>query len=398
MANMNDITIRYFPKSADRPTLIQAILQFSGIRFKYSFGLTIGPDDKWDSKKHQFKNNSKKQEILDGYTAAFKKAYRDDISPEDLRAKMEEYKKGNQIPKPAMPDTPGKTKFYDLFKEIALRRKKEETQKNILAVRKRMMEKWPEFNFSKMNTQWLEEYRNWLKEENKDIKTTTVNAYLNIIKQVVKSAAKYIKENPFDKFEMEEPDEADSDAIALTKQELQMLVKWKPTSKRFERVRDCFLVGAFTGLRSKDLRQLNISNVVGGHTLKVKTSKKGKLFEMPVPFVVKEILRKYNGFPKFPASTQFNTDIKEVCRLAGLTEKGALSTDTSKEVWECVQVHTARRTFITIALHDDHVPTDTVMKWTTHKKPEMLHAYAKQRIKNSSLVAIERDKEWEAFN
>ena len=324
-------------------------------------------------------------------------------SPDQLREKLNEFKESRkEEPETDTPIQHDKT-FYGFFESVA-KKYKPYTERNYMAVMERLKEKHPDFRTFKPA-----EYRQWLKKENPDIKTTTINAYLAIIKEVAKEAIKkkFIKANPFEDYKMDKTYAGDKDAVALTKAELRILVDWKKTEGKplpelttaLQNTLDWFLIGCFIGLRSEDLRNLTMSNFVGnGNTIKIKTSKTGEMFVMSTPVVVKRIIEKYNGLPKKISSQQFNMNIKKVCELAGLNETGVLDTDLTKPLWQCVQAHTSRRTFVSIALYENKVPAATVREWTLHKTESMLWAYAKPRVKDSNKVAMEIDKEWETVH
>ena len=398
--------VNYYLKEEDSQgnRLIYMIVKYSNNRFKYSFGCSIGRAAKWDGKRIKAGADADKNKILDKYRQAFEEAFAKDFPNEPdtytLKLRMDEFK-ASQKTNPTKEAKSGTHTFYGLFRTLANKCRKETTVKNHLAVMERMQEKWPDLDFKNIDASYLEAYRGWLKKENAEIKTTTINAYLNIIKKVVIEAnkKKLMRENPFNDFELARPDQGDKDAVALTKAEVKMLIGWKAINKSLDKCRDWFLIGCFTGLRSEDLRNLSMKNVVNGNTIKIKTSKTGEMFDMPAHPEILRIIKKYNNnFPKQLSSQQFNISIKEVCMYAGLKETGVLTTDLSKALWQCVQAHSSRRTFVTMSLYEDKIPAATVIKWTLHKNESMLWAYAKPRVKASSTVAIEMHRKWEMEN
>jgi integrase len=406
MANLN-----WYLKAPDNKgnraiyTIIKYAKKPEGL--KYYSGLTISPAAKWDGKKIKqgadYDKNDKLEKYRKAFDAAFSATYPDDPEPEVLKARLDDCK-ADIVTVPVNIKKQTGT-FYDLFAEVASKLRKESTRNNYVAVMERLKVWRPDLNFKDINKKFLEEYRDWIRSENIAVKTTTVNAYLEIIKKVVKAAKKNIKENPFEEFIMETPDDGDKDAVALTKSELRILVDWqkpdgKPLpelTKALRKSLDCFLIGCFTGLRSQDLRSLSMKNVLNGNTLMVKTSKTGAFYKRKINPVVLRIIEKYKGFPKPLSSQQFNINIKEICRLAGLNDTGVLSTEAGKDLplYRCVQSHTSRRTFVTIALYENKIPAATVMKWTLHKSESMLWVYARPRVRDSDIVAEEMDKEWD---
>ena len=74
------------------------------------------------------------------------------------------------------------------------------------------------------------------------------------------------------------------------------------------------------------------------------------------------------------ANQKFNDYIKEACQEAKLNETGRLSTDPTKELWECVSSHTARRSFAT-NYYLQGFPTIDLMKITGHKTEKSFLKY-----------------------
>jgi integrase len=392
------------PLAKGSRTLYMSV-KYSGKNEKYYFGCSISKFAEWDKDNQKvakgteqdLAQNKKISECLYRYKAAA----REGGTWDEIRQRMEADKTADTKPVKVIKQT-----FYGLFLELAERCDKPATRANHIAVLDRMKGttkeegKYPTLDFGGIDEDFLNEYRKWLKEENPEIKKTTINAYLNMIKKVVIEAVrkKYMKNNPFaDGFKMEKISKGDKDAVALTKAEVKRLVDWSATSSRLDRARDWFLIGIFSGLRSEDLMNLNPDKIVNGNTFKLKTSKTGAMFEMPVHPVILQIFKKYgeNKFPKPICSQQYNKDLKKLCRLAGLIETGVLATDLSKQLCDCIQSHTSRRSFITIALYEDNIPAATVIKWSLHETESMLWAYAKPRIKDSSAAATEMHKKWE---
>ena len=101
---------------------------------------------------------------------------------------------------------------------------------------------------------------------------------------------------------------------------------------------------------------------IDGKTFEVGGRKKGK----------KQIEDVQNGF---------RSDIKELCKLAGINEeirvttyKGNVRTDKIQPKWELVGTHTGRRTFIVNALSLGITP-NIVMKWTGHSDYKAMKPY-----------------------
>lgn len=182
-------------------------------------------------------------------------------------------------------------------------------------------------------------------------------------------------------------------SIYLSSEELTTLYNLNlASSKRLEKVRDLFIIGCFTGLRFSDLSQLAASNVSADGTITIKTIKTEHTVVIPLHSIVKQILEKYEyDLPKVPSNQKFNDYIKDVAKLAGITEaihldkkKGDLSYKQSLPKWELVTSHTARRSFATNAFIAG-VPTISIMKITGHKTESSFMKYIKISEKENAL-------------
>jgi integrase len=104
--------------------------------------------------------------------------------------------------------------------------------------------------------------------------------------------------------------------------------------------------------------------------IKMVTQKTKELVIIPCNPIVLKIFNKYetnaNMLPRAMSNQKFNDYIKEVCALAGLTEKGRLSKTPELPLCDLVSSHTARRSFATNHYLQGFPPID-LMKITGHK-------------------------------
>ena len=178
------------------------------------------------------------------------------------------------------------------------------------------------------------------------------------------------------------------ETIYLTEEDLLKLYNLDLTNQpRLDTLRDTFLIGCYTGLRFSDFIQLrpqNISREVGGHILTVFTQKTGTKVSIPISPKVLAILAKHdNKTPRVLTNQKFNEYLKELAKLAGLTElvqtartQGGLRVTRTLEKWELVTTHTARRSFATNA-YKAGVSTIDIMKMTGHKTETSFMKYIK---------------------
>lgn len=196
----------------------------------------------------------------------------------------------------------------------------------------------------------------------------------------------------------------ETDAVYLTEKELLHLYKFDFTgNKRLEQVRDLFVFGCFVGLRFSDYSDVQRDHIVqidGDYFIKLITKKTHDLVIIPCNPIVMEILNKYksnhNRLPKSLSNQKFNDYVKEACQKAELTERGRLSTDPVKELWECISSHTARRSFAT-NYYLEGFPTIDLMKITGHKTEKAFLKYIRvTKLDTAKRLSEHIKKNWSA--
>ena len=184
----------------------------------------------------------------------------------------------------------------------------------------------------------------------------------------------------------------DVDNIYLTEEELESITTATLNTPYLEKVRDQFLLLAWTGCRYSDLPKLNKSNIHtlknGGQCFKLEQKKTTAKVVIPIFPATQAILEKYDYEVPKPMSNQpFNRFLKEVAKMAGLNDEVTIThtenNDGSVErvtqsfsKWECVTAHTARRSFAT-NMYKRGYPTLMIMKITGHKTEKAFLSYIK---------------------
>lgn len=203
------------------------------------------------------------------------------------------------------------------------------------------------------------------------------------LKAVMKAATEQeLNENT--KYQLFKNVSEESQAIALSEDELDMLARFDFSgSPRLERTRDLFLIGCWTGLRFSDFISIREENIKDG-MLTIQQQKTNEFVTIPLHSVFLRIWDKYEG--KLPANIsnqKFNDNLKDMCREAGLTgavlksiTKGGKKQTTSYEKWQLVSSHTARRSFAT-NLYKSGFPSISIMQITGHKTESCFLKYIK---------------------
>ena len=172
-----------------------------------------------------------------------------------------------------------------------------------------------------------------------------------------------------------------------------------PFTGGLEKVRDLFLMLAWSGQRYSDLKQLTAANIHtsedGNHRyFKVRQTKTDAVVFVPIDPELEAVLAKYNDCPPKPISNQkFNDTIKEVCKAIAETEAGKAAgfADSvelertynaerqieTKPFYECVTSHTGRRSFATNGFRRN-MPLSLLMAVTGHVTEKEFFKYIKE--------------------
>lgn len=147
----------------------------------------------------------------------------------------------------------------------------------------------------------------------------------------------------------------DVDNVYLNEIELKQLREFDFSNvPHLERVRDWFLLLAWTGSRFSDLQKIDKANIKN-EMITYRQQKTNTSVTIPLHPVVNDILQKYNyQMPELISNQKFNDYIKEVCKEAKIeslesftrTVGGKLITETLPK-HELVSSHTCRRSFCT---------------------------------------------------
>lgn len=186
----------------------------------------------------------------------------------------------------------------------------------------------------------------------------------------------------------------------LNFEELKKIASVEMPNEELDNARDNLIIGCWTGLRVSDyLHQLDLSNFIDDF-IEIKTKKTGANVAIPIHRSVKNILIKRKGrLPDKVNDQKFNQQIKEVCRIAGITDiiRGRKfdSTINRKVVglykkYELISSHIGRRSFATN--HYGKLSNDIIMSIGGWSQENMLLQYIKRSNRDS---AKELKKYWE---
>jgi integrase len=180
-----------------------------------------------------------------------------------------------------------------------------------------------------------------------------------------------------------------SDSIALNVDELNKIYNYHFSNPTLEKVRDLFILNAWTGVRYETLHQITPDKFIDNGTLLHigKTDKTGSPVTIPLHDHARAIIEKYNGhIPPVYSNQPYNRYLKIIARLVGLTNKFSKTiTRRNKKIttnyfyWELVTVHTARRSFAT-NLYNAGIDLERIRFCTGHESEKQLRKYIKSSI------------------
>jgi integrase len=374
---MKDVNFYLRPpekKYKDSNSPIQLQIKLKGVRYWWSTGKSIHKDN-WNAAKQRVKDNKVTQasgdalinNALNDYNSEFKARYGASgtiPTVKEMQAHLNAYRRPEELQVEA-----GKSKFLTLFAEMIEEITVPKTKESHQIVYDHIVKLYDKADFDNMTVQWWNKYKLQLLagEHNDNGITSKPNNDLAKIAKVWKRAiGGGLKNTAYQNFKLEKSLTRRSDEVALTEDELIKIVIHPFTGKLLE-ARDFLLVSAFTSLRVSDFKDIKPSDIVrknGEITFKITTQKTGSVVDIPAHPEIYEIMSRYNtpnNLPEWPKDkikseskeTMLNRQFKELCRTAGLTERGCLTTEPTKELCDCVKLHTGRRSFATIEYERD---------------------------------------------
>ena len=206
-------------------------------------------------------------------------------------------------------------------------------------------------------------------------KMSSVAVYLRRLHQAFRRAMLEagLRDDPFDLIDIETPA---YERNALSAEDLQRLLAYRPHRSVDNHVRLIFLLGCFTGLAFSDLKKLRMEDVYtlgdGRRYLSICRTKTQNGSIVPLLPIAEEILA-YVGqgrteglwFREFPVNSHFNRKVRELLVKAGCSPHIEASS------------HTARHTFATTICLENGLPIETVSRMLGHRFISTTELYAK---------------------
>lgn len=219
-----------------------------------------------------------------------------------------------------------------------------------------------------LNQNFIQSFHTFLKTE-KGMSQNSATKHLKLLKKIINTAVvnSYMPHNPFATYKVErEPVEIDF----LDEEELRKVINFDTPIPRFERARDMFLFGCFTGLSYIDIKTLTPEHIekdgTGRIWIKKRRVKTGVFSRIPLLPMAKMILDKYKGGERLlpiqdPADV--NKYLKDIAILCGINKR--------------ITFHTSRHTFASTVTLANNISLEVVSKMLGHTNTRMTTHYAK---------------------
>lgn len=219
-----------------------------------------------------------------------------------------------------------------------------------------------------LNLSFIQGFHSFLLGEKKMGQNSSTK-HLKFLKKLLNLAVSnsYISYNPVNAYKVErEPVEIDF----LDEEELRKIINFDTPIPRFERAKDMFLFGCFTGLSYIDIKTLTAEHfekdATGRIWIKKRRVKTGVLSRIPLLPIAKLILDKYKGGDKLlpiqdPAD--INKYLKDIAILCNIKKR--------------ITFHTSRHTFASTVTLANNISLEVVSKMLGHTNTRMTTHYAK---------------------
>lgn len=239
--------------------------------------------------------------------------------------------------------------------------------------------------------------------EDQGLRHNTIVGYIRKIQTLVRRASQYnyAVDTTYDEIDLKcEP----INAVFLSMNEIARTYYYKfpkqDKRRAKERIRDLFVLGCLTALRYSDYSTLTKDNFQGDYIVK-RTKKTNVDVKIPMHDYVKEIFAKYQGrIPTGLCIQYVNKYLKLIMKEIGLNDrvifsytKGGKLVTVTREKWELISSHTARRSAATNMYLTGRMTTLEIMRLTGHKTESNFFRYI--RLTNDDTArSISGDMFW----
>lgn len=389
MASLN-FFIRNKNTTKETSVSLRAVLSRRN-EFVYSTGLKVAPQN-WDEKNQKVRNKVDVANVKDAINneltkiksfaeeALIKLQIKNELTNESLKYQLDIYFKKVLVEKKV-------ETFYEYVEDVLIENSKMRVAKVTWQSYKRTLELLIEFEksenykitFKSINIGFYFSFIEYL-EDVHEMSPNTIGKQIKNIKMFMNTA----NEDGYTDFSGHKHKHfkvlrEDSFQIYLNDDELSAMGKLEyEIDSVKDRVRDLFLLGAYTGQRISDWKKLSKENIViydGTSCFKLKQTKTNAEVIIPIHPVIQKILAKREGnAPKFVNEQDINVELKVIAAEAKI--KGKVSEKGNVSKYELVCSHTARRSFCTNA-YKSGMDSLAIMQLSGHKTEKSFLTYIK---------------------
>lgn len=294
-------------------------------------------------------------------------------------------------PLPVVPVEPVKLSFFEAIEVLISEKMRQPrgTWKILLTVQRLLIQYANErragkLDFENVDFTFFNDFKTWLYAAPREHSTNYAAKVVSVLRQFMKDAQRrgYHQKTDYQNFTITK---TKTTKIILSFDELEDLYNLDLTDNyRLEKVRDLFLIGAYTGLRFSDftrIRPEHIETVEGEEIISITTQKTGQMVSIPLFSIPKLLLNKYNFLAPKMSNQKMNDYLKELGQLVGLTgkimvtgNKAGKRTDDVVEKWTKLTTHVARRSFAT-NFYMEGTPIIDLMQITGHTTERQFMQY-----------------------
>ena len=413
-------TINFLYRSTkDKANLhLRLLYRFNDTDFVFGANTKCEVSKEYWSKQHKIKSkdilisnkqtevNNELNKIENHVLNTFNTVNPDEVNKEWLQTQIDYYynppQEAEQLPKELL-------KYFDYFIEAKKNEITNGTQKKY-NVTKHLLERYQktkstQIKISDVNDKFKIDFENYCLKNNYAL--NTISKDLRTIKTVC-NHAKHNGLNISHQLDKIKTPQHKTEKIYLTFEELQKIenIDKRRLNDNYDNAKDWLIISCYTGQRISDFMRFDKSMIryeknkqgILKPFIEFTQVKTDKLMTVALHPKVIEILEKRNGdFPKQISDPKYNLYIKQVCRIAGITDiiKGSRLTDLNKEdkdkkktkdevkqyrkevgmykKWELITSHIGRRSFATNFYGT--IPTTYLINVTGHSTEAMFLNY-----------------------
>lgn len=388
-----------FAKQQESPIAMVFRYSYQGkkLKLKYSPGEAI-QTKLWDFKT-QFPKRHPSNSALIGRLSKLEAlaldVYRQaggNITPEAFRQELNYRFLGHARPEEEKPYCPTFLEFVAKYvKEQKARQDLTRGTWKILATWKNHLEAFSretgrELTFDGINAGFRQALASWCFDE-KSHSVNYLSKGLSVIAQFMAAAQEAgLTSNAYPQGKAWKMKKHPTPTVALSEEQLEAIFRLDLSGSQpgYQKARQLFLIGAYTGLRHSDYKRISrghVSEEQGQKAISIMAKKTQKMVTIPLHPNLEAVLEECSYQAPALSQQKLNTFIKEVARLAGIAEQRVTYTSAGGQIveafrpkYELVSSHTARRTFATVALINGW-PSPLIRAITGHATEAQLHNY-----------------------